>query len=680
MVHSPAARAAAVVVAWGAALIALRYLPRALANVAEKIHEDDLAQYRLLEAAVLASDDGILIADATGARGATLRIAVANPAFERMTGYSAYEAVGQSPSILFGDDTEAESRALATIRAAMRSDEPAQFEVPGRRKDGSRLWAEWKVVPVRGKDGVCTHRVAVLRETTERRRAEDALREQTAFLRTLIAHIPCGVFWKDRESVYLGCNDQMVRDYGLQRSEQLLGRTDFDLPGQTAAEAEFYRACDRRVIVSGSPLLHHEHTQPRPDGTQLTLLTSKVPLRNAAGEVVGVLGVYQDITARQLLERKLRDAAKMEIVGKLAGSIAHDFNNLLTVVGGNADLLGLPDLDPAERENLLADITQASARGAGLIRQLLLFSKNKPARVEVVDVNDVVTGLGRLIDRWLGERVAVRLRLHASPVRVRGDRSQLEQVVMNLAVNARDAMPAGGHLTITTEADFDPRTRAPLVRLVVADTGTGMTDEVRARMFEPFFTTKEAVKGTGIGLATVHGIVEQAGGRIELESAVGVGTTFRVTLPAYSGQPASSPRLGDTPAPGGAGRAVLLVEDEPTVRKLARIALEGHGYAVTEAGDGEEALRELSPDAPLDLLVTDLSMPRMNGEELAARLRAAQPWVGVVFTSGGPADAGRLEKVLGAVFLPKPFTAAELLRAARKGLKTFPAGVGATTA
>ncbi|HUR55001.1 MAG TPA: ATP-binding protein, partial [Gemmataceae bacterium] len=492
--------------------------------------------------------------------------------------------------------------------------------------------------------------------------------------------IPCGVFWKDRESVYLGSNDQFARDLGLDGPEQILGRTDSELPGQTPAEAEHYRDCDRRVVVSGAAMMNFEQAQTRPDGAKLTLLTSKVPLRNAAGDVVGVLGVYQDITARLQLERQLREAAKMEIVGKLAGAIAHDFNNLLTVVGGNADLLARPDLDPQERANLLADITQASARGAGLIRQLLLFSKNKPARVEVVDVSDVVSGVSRLIERWLGERSAVHYHLHDAPAWVRGDKSQLEQVVMNLAVNARDAMPDGGTLTVTTETDLDPRTRTPVVRLVVSDTGCGMTDEVRARVFEPFFTTKEVGKGTGIGLATVHGIVEQAGGRIEVESEVGAGTTFRVTLPACPGPAATDTlRLTDTPAPGVAGFSVLLVEDEPTVRKFARIALEAHGYVVTEACDGEAALALLNSDAPIDLLVTDLSMPRMTGEELAAQVRAAQPWVGVVFISGGLADAVRLEQVPGAVFLPKPFTAAELVRTVRRGLKKFvpPSGVPA---
>ena len=665
-----ATNVAAVVVAWGSALVAVRLLPRAIERVEQTIHEADLAQYQLLETAVLASDDGILVADASGSGGPALCIAFANPAFARMTGYTTDEALGHSPSILFGTEDADEVRALETIRAAMRSPRPEQFEVPGRRKDGSRLWAEWKVIPIRNRDGDCTHRVAVLRDTTARRAAEEALRERTAFLKTLVANIPCGVFWKDLNSVYMGCNDQAARDHGMDRPEQVVGKTDFDLPGQTREEAEYFRACDRKVAESGEAMLSYEQGRTRTDGTRGTLLTSKVPLRSAAGEVVGVLGIYQDISERLRLERQLRDAAKMEIVGKLTGAIAHDFNNLLTIVGGNADLLRLPDLSAAERDGLIADINQAADRGAGLIRQLQLFSKNKPARIEVVDVNAVVDGLSRLIDRWLGDRVSVDRRLSDAPVRVRGDKSQLEQVVMNLAVNARDAMPAGGTLTVSTEAVRDPLL-GPAVRLVVADTGSGMTDEVRARIFEPFFTTKEVGKGTGIGLATVRGIVEEAGGRVEVDSAAGVGTTFRVILPLCPAATPAAATPNDTPAPGGAGFSVLLVEDEGQVRKFARLALEASGYAVTEATDGEHALTLLSPDDPFDLLVTDLSMPRLHGEELAARVRAVQPWVGVLFMSGGLTDSLRLEDVPGAVFLAKPFTSADLDRAARKALRAL---------
>lgn len=668
---APWTNAAAVGVAWATAVIGLRYLPRAIERAGQQVHDDASAQCELVEAAVLASDDGILVADASGSTGPALCIAFANPAFERMTGYSTYEAVGQSPSILCGDQSPDEVNALQTIRAAMRSEKAEQFEVPARRKDGSRLWAEWKVVPVRRKDGVCTHRIAVLRDTTDRRRAEDAMRAQAAFLTTLVANIPCGVFWKDRDSVFLGGNDHVARAHGLARPEQLVGRTDFDLPGQSAAEAHAYRAADQRVVETGEPLLDIEETQTRADGTRRTLLTSKVPLRGASGEVVGVLGIFQDITARLALEGRLRDAARTEVVAKLTGAIAHDFNNLLTIAGGNADLLRLPDLPPATRDGLLADISQAAERGAGLIRQLQVFSKNKPARVEVVDLNDVVTGVSRLVDRWLGERVTVERRLAAGPLRVRGDKSQLEQVVMNLAVNARDAMPSGGTLSVVTEDATDPVTGQPAVRLVVADTGTGMTDEVRARVFEPFFSTKEPGMGTGIGLATVRGIVEEAGGRVEVESELGKGTAFRVTLPACPGPTTAAARLSDTPAPGGGGFSVLLVEDEPHVRKFARLALEGHGYTVTEAADGEDALGLLSADESFDLVVTDLSMPRVGGEELAARVRAAQPWVGVVFMSGGLTDTLRLEGVPGAVFLPKPFTSADLLRATRRGLRNF---------
>jgi two-component system cell cycle sensor histidine kinase/response regulator CckA len=326
------------------------------------------------------------------------------------------------------------------------------------------------------------------------------------------------------------------------------------------------------------------------------------------------------------------------------------------------------------------DIQAAAERASGLTRQLLSFSRKQPTRPEVIDLSDTVGGLAGLLGRLLGERVTVRTEFAPRPVWVRADRGQLEQVVMNLAVNAKDAMPGGGTLTLTTsEAPAPAATGGRSAVLGISDTGCGMTDEVKARIFEPFFTTKEIGKGTGLGLATVYGIVEQAGGVIEVESAPGVGTTFRIRLPlsevAASASAVALPALGREN--GGRGRSVLLVEDEERIRKVARHTLEDHGYVVTEADKAEAALELLRPDRRFDLLVSDLVMPGLDGRELAARVRAMWPDVGVVFISGYVPDLRRLDDLPGALFLPKPFTPFDLARVVGRAVGRTKPGRGA---
>ncbi len=546
-----------------AAFALLRRLPFELKAGDRPIHVDDLERLRLLEAAVTASGDGVMIAESTTEDDPGPRIAFANPAFSRMMGYSAEETLGLSPSVFchtdsavrrFGNgppipdrEVEAEEEARRAIRQALRCTEPMQMELPSRRKDGTRMWAEWQIVPVLGRGNVYTHWVAILRDTTERRR----------------------------------------------------------------------------------------------------------------------------------LEAQLSESQKMDAIGRLAGGIAHDFNNLLTVIHGNAELLSEGELEPETVAELVTDIRGASERAAGLVRQLLAFGRRQPARPEVVDLNVVVAEMAGLLRRVLGERVTIATQLSTSAVRTRVDRSQLEQVVMNLAVNARDAMPKGGTLTISTSEATEVRNGLPatkLARLIVTDTGTGMSPGVRAKIFEPFFTTKEPGKGTGLGLATVYGIVKQSGGQIGVDSALGVGTAFRVELPWCSDSPGSSSSLylpvtkSIQDKTVGCGRSVLLVEDEEGVRKMANSTLQSCGYSVTAADNGEAALDRLETGLAIDVLVTDLTMPGMGGRELASRVRAMRAEVGVVFISGYAPDASWLNDVPGAVFLAKPFTPTDLLRSTGKAI------------
>jgi PAS domain S-box-containing protein len=519
-------------------------------------------------------------------------------------------------------------------------------------------------------------RVVIAADVRNRSEQEGAIREREELFRNVIAHIPCGVFWKDRASVYLGCNDQVARDHRLTVRGEVVGLTDHEL-AVVPEEADLSRKSDRRVLETREPLLNVEEAHTRRDGGKAALLVSRVPLRDAAGETVGVLGVYQDVTDRKRLEEQLRQAQKMEAIGRLAGGIAHDFNNLLTIIFGNAHLLRQLPADSPDFPQLIDDIHDAADRAAALTRQLLTFSRRQPSRPEVIDLNEVVAGLGGLLRRLLGERISVRAQVASESIRVRADRGQIEQVVMNLAVNARDAMPGGGTLTIVTSSvtlTAGPgNTATRLARLTVSDTGVGMTDEVKARIFEPFFTTKDPGKGTGLGLATVYGIVEQAGGSIEVESAPGAGSTFRIGLPWCDALPRpsaiTSSRCPHATGMSGGGRTVLLTEDEDGIRKLARYTLESDGYTVIEAENAESAIPLLRSDRPIDLLVTDLVMPGMDGRELASQVRIAHPDVAVVFISGYVPDAHRLEGLPGALFLPKPFNPADLVKIAERAVR-----------
>jgi two-component system cell cycle sensor histidine kinase/response regulator CckA len=515
-------------------------------------------------------------------------------------------------------------------------------------------------------------RLVVATDLTDRRRAEAALRESEGRLRDVLATIPCGVFWKDRALLYLGGNDRVARDRGLTVAGEIVGRTEDEFA--PAEEAEAAHTNDRQVMDTGEPLLNTEESRALPDGKAATLLTSRVPLRDAAGRVIGVLGVYQDVTERKRLEAQFRQAQKMEAIGRLAGGIAHDFNNLLTIITGNVHLI--QHLPPGDSEfgQLIEDINDAATRAASLTRQLLTFSRKQPTRPESLDVNEVVRGMAGLLKRLIGERVTVRTELAENPLRVRADRGQLEQVVMNLAINAKDAMPEGGTLTIGT-AELTGEGR--FAQLLVRDTGIGMTADVKQHLFEPFFTTKDVGKGTGLGLATVYGIVQQSGGTIEVESAPGAGATFRIRLPWCDAPARSSAVLPvmslSGRVPMGSRRSVLLVEDEDRLRKLVRFTLESQGYVVTDARSGEAALALLAPERKFDLLVTDLMMPGIDGRELATRVRAARPEIPVVFVSGYVPDHRRVEGLAGAVFLPKPFTPVDLVKAVEKAIRQMKA-------
>ncbi|BDG07296.1 PocR ligand-binding domain-containing protein [Anaeromyxobacter paludicola] len=501
-----------------------------------------------------------------------------------------------------------------------------------------------------------------------RRSEQEASRSMAAseaLLRTLTDASPDAVFLKDRDGRWLFANPAALALLG-RRPDEVLGRTDFEIFGP--AEAVAIQALDREVMERGEPRVVEEELRT-PRGPRV-FLTHKGPYRDLEGVVAGVVGNATDITERQRLEEQLRQAQRLESIGRLAGGVAHDFNNLLTVILGCTEAMradaraGRPML-----EEDLDQIQQAGDRARDLTRQLLAFARKQVIAPVCMDLNAAVTGAERLLARVLGEDIQLTVATADQPAPARCDPGQLEQVIMNLAVNARDAMPRGGSLTLETASDVrlpedlarpgDPA--HAWVRLRVSDTGCGMPPDVKSRLFEPFFTTKGRGQGTGLGLATVHGIVSQGGGRIRVESEPGRGSRFEIYLPR-----AEEP-LGEAASPPEAGasrgtESLLLIEDDSQVRAVTARVLRSAGYEVTVAANAAEARAAFQQSERLDLVVSDVVMPGIDGKALVEELRGTRPGLRALFLSGYAEDVIAHRGVLepGVEFLAKPFTAAAL--------------------
>ena len=514
-------------------------------------------------------------------------------------------------------------------------------------------------------------------DVTDKQAAEDAIRESEArledanrMLNTVLDATPVRVFWKDTNLRYLGCNTHFAKDAGLEHPSQLLGQNDFAMGWRD--QAELYRADDRAVIESGKAKLNYEEPQTTPDGRTMWLRTSKIPLRNADGEIFGVFGSYEDITEYKRLAEQSLHREKLEAIGRLAGGIAHDFNNLLTVVLGNVEVAQANVQAKSPPTAQLEEIRAAAERAADLTAQLLAFARRQIIKPRPVDPNAQIRAVQRLLQPLLGEQIELEVSMIEPSWLVQIDPGQFEQLLVNLAVNARDAMPDGGTLTIRTDnVILDEKFQTlhpevipgPYLQVIVRDTGSGVEPAAREHIFEPFFTTKPTGEGTGLGLATCHGIVKQNGGHIWLLVEPGKGSTFEIYLPRTE---ASSAIVEPAPRAGGAlggHETVLLVEDEEPVRKLCASALERLGYTVISAATGREGLEHAGRHAgPIDALVTDVVLPDMRGPELAEKIQGARPDLAVLFASGYTRDAIARDGVLeeGVNFLQKPYTLSKL--------------------
>ena len=516
-----------------------------------------------------------------------------------------------------------------------------------------------------------------LRDASDRR----ARRATEAELRLLSAALNAAadaVVITDRKGMIAWVNPAFTAIAGYS-TEEAVGRTPGDLVKSGVHPPEFYKDLWHTILAGyvwrGEITNRRKGRQLYPEAQTIT------PVKDATGEVTHFVAIKRDLTVEKQLQAQFLQAQKMETVGQLAGGIAHDFNNLITAINGTADLasLGLRQGDPLRTD--FERIRKTGERAASLTRQLLAFSRKQFMAPEVLDLNAVVTDMQDMLQRLLGEDIE----LMVMPARPGGsvlvDRGQVEQVVMNLAVNARDAMPDGGALTIETDdVELDDSYAAthpsvnpgPHVMLAVSDTGVGMGEAIRSRIFEPFFTTKGPGKGTGLGLAMVYGIVKQSGGSIWVYSEPGKGTTFKIYLPRVEGvQPPREPPPRPTPTAVTGTETILVVEDEEFLRELAARMLQMAGYTVLTASDGEEALQLLGRyDSPVHLVLTDVVMPGISGRELATRLATSHASVKVLYTSGYTDDVilrhGLLDRTTH--FLSKPYSMDDLTRKVREAL------------
>ncbi len=780
---------------------------RGVANVVAAAAEHSTAfhQLQLLGTAVTQSQDSITITDSQLDLPGP-RILFVNPAFTRNTGYRIEEVLGMSPRILQGENSDPQF--LREMHRSLREGKSVHGEMINYRKNGTEFWVEIQISPLRNAAGEITHFVAVQRDITERRIADERLRESEAMLGAAQrqAHLgswelefhspelekaklswsdevfrifgfqPGGVeltqqtffgrvhpddramvkevfenarrehseyridhriirgdgvqrivheqatflydetgdlvkvlgtvqditerkqaeeevrHWKERYETLIRASGHIIFDWDITTGRRTYGgdtermlRWPPDGLGQALEEwialihpedrAHFEHELDRQI--AGKETIETEYRLRRGDNSYITVKDTGYPVRDENGNMTRILGSVADISSQRELEVQLRRSQKMEAFGKLAGGVAHDFNNLLMVITGYNEV-ALSDTAPNDpRREYLQEVARAANRASTLTSQLLAFSRQQKLQPRVVNLNEVLRDTSKMLARLIGEDIEMRIEAAEDLGNTKADVGQIEQVLMNLAVNARDAMPGGGIITMSTRNARIEAENAPgpvpageYILLEVADTGMGMSPEVQARIFEPFFTTKAPGQGTGLGLATCYGIVKQSGGEIAVQSKVGAGTTFQIFLPrVYEARKSYDIPLGPGELPTGS-QTILIVEDELTVRAIMRSILQRLKYTVLEAANGAEAMRILlTPGTtPPDLLMTDVVMPEMGGRELAHRTLALFPDIRIIFISGYPTAANE-ELLPGSCFLEKPFSPKTLAETVGRMLK-----------
>lgn len=591
-----------------------------------------------------------------------------NSGLEKLTGLERGALIGRPLDALL-DIVEPGSIDAARAHLTTGAPGPVELVVSVGERRGRIVRVVAQTVMYQGK----VARLSAIADVTEQRDAEAEHVEAEARYRALFDSAAVAVTVASIDGTYLEANEVFCSLVGVPR-EQVVGRhlSEFSgppEPGDPDVLGAILRGEPGPFIFEGRLI--------DTDGARIPVRISVALVHDELGDPLYTVTVLESIAEQRRLEDQIRQAQKMEAVGQLAGGIAHDFNNLLTVIGGNIMLITLGELSPEARE-YAAEITGAAERAGAMTRQLLTFSRKQELKLDSVDLNRVVENVLQLLRRLLGPAVEITLDLQHDVPNVVADAGQLEQVLVNLAVNARDAMPDGGRLTIATTVEGNA------IAVCVSDTGIGMDEATQERIFEPFFTTKDAGEGTGLGLSTVYGIVRQSGGQIRVDSTPGKGSTFTVALPASAeAARVDAPHPPRVPPPPTRLGRILLVDDESGVRTVAGRALSRAGHDVVLAGSGQEGLDLLEVEQPIDLLITDLAMPGMNGLELAERVHERHPEMPVLYISGYADQVLTSVRPADGSFdvLEKPFTPAALTARVAKALDdawslTQRAGVG----
>ena len=622
-----------------------------------------------LAAIVESSSDAIVSKDLSGI------ITSWNKGAERIFGYAENEVIGKSITILIPDELQDEEPGIiARIRKGDRID---HYETVRRHKDGRRIEVSLTVSPIMNEKGEIVGASKIARDITEHKRVRAALGESEMRFRDMADSAPVFVWMAAPDGLLTYFNKPWL-DFAGRPIERELG--DGWMEGIHPEDAS--RVKDGYYLaLQAHTGFRMEYRMRRSDGIYRWMLVTGMPRISPAGEFLGFIGSGLDITELKDTEEQLRQAQKMEAVGRLAGGIAHDFNNLLTAINGYSEMaLGMVEEDDPLHE-YLGEIKTSGERAAALTQQLLAYSRKQILAPTVFDLNEAVSEMEKMLRRIIGEDIVLHSSLERGLGLAKADPGQIQQIILNLVLNARDAMPNGGRLILETanvtvggedtEYIMDPLA-GPHVRLSVKDDGVGMTPEVKAKIFEPFFTTKALGHGTGLGLSSVYGIIKQSGGSIAVTSEPGRGSAFHVFLPVADAQSLSrAPRQAGIPHASEKGETILVVEDEETVRKFIQRTLASQGYDVLEASDGDMALKVIEANRWVDLVLTDVVMPNMNGGVLAERLKAVQPDINVLFMSGYTSNIFLSKGFLdpGARFLQKPFNQAELLQKVKQILQ-----------